>query len=250
MSKQDKSSGVYGDLGEEMERSGDERFVRLEDDGDSIMGFFAGKPHSRYVYWNGTQYAEWKEGCGEKQNLRVSQNFIVCSVEDDELEIVGVKILEQGKRFFKTVMKRDAKFGIQNYLFEIQREGNKGDSDTTYSIDAEHKLTEKQKKELAKVKLLDLESFYSGGNSGSESAMDSATEDDDDGLISGKQKQDLVTLFKTTDDPENEGKKFCKKFGITKVAELPKSKLAKAVKYMEKLTGEEIDIEDDDDGVF
>ena len=249
MSKSDKSSGVYGDLNEEMERSGDERFVRLEDDGDSIMGFFAGSPHSRYVYWNGTQYQEWKEGCGEKQNLRVSQNFIVCSVEDDELEIVGVKVLEQGKRFFKTVMKRDAKYGIQNYIFEIQREGSKGDSDTTYSIDSEFKLTEKQKKQLAKVKLLNLEAFYSGDKTGSDNTVDAADDEDDDKPISGKQKKDLVALFKTMDDPEAEGKKFCKRFGIDKVAELPKSQLSKAIKYMEKLTGEEIDIEDDG-GVF
>ena len=41
-------------------------------------------------------------------------------------------------------------------------------------------------------------------------------------------------MFKTLDDPEGEGKKFCGEFGIDKVKNLPKSKFKKAVKYMDK----------------
>ena len=47
MSK-DKSSGVFNDLDKEMEKSTDERFLRLEEDGDKALVFFAGEPYSRY----------------------------------------------------------------------------------------------------------------------------------------------------------------------------------------------------------
>ena len=244
MSKSDKSTSVYDDLGKEMEKTGDERFVRLEDDGDSVMGFFAGTPHSRFVYWDGTQYQEWSEGCGQKKSLRISQNFIVCSVEDGELEILCVKVLEQGKKFFKNVMKRDAKYGIQNHIFEIERAGAKGDSDTTYSIDTEHKLTSDERKKLLGMKLYDLE------NLDSENASDSSDdEDDDDGVINDSQKNELVKLFKAMEDPEGEGRKFCKKYDIKKVAELQKSKFKKAVKHLDNLING-LKTDDDDDKPF
>ena len=50
-----------------------------------------------------------------------------------------------------------------------------------------------------------------------------------------------MSLFKTMDDPEGEDKKFCKLYGIKKVADLPKSKFKKAVKYLEDLIGDAVD---------
>ncbi len=85
--------------------------------------------------------------------------------------------------------------------------------------------------QLLEMKLYDLAKFYS--DDGSES--DEETDDDDDELISDKQKKELVNLFKAMEDPEGEGKKFCKKYGIKKVAELPKSKFKKAVKHLDSI---------------
>ena len=82
MSKQNKSSGVYDDLDKEMAKSTDERFLRLEEDGDKALVFFAGTPYSRYVYWEGQQTREWSERCRQKKTLRVAQNLILCNVED------------------------------------------------------------------------------------------------------------------------------------------------------------------------
>ena len=140
MAKPNKSSGVFNDLNKEMEKTTDDRFLRLEEDGEKVSVFFAGKPYARYVYWDGQQTREWTEGCGEKKDLRVAMNVIVCEVEDKQLEIQSVKVLEQGKRFFQNVSKRDEKDGIREWIFEIECSGSKGDTDTTYDIDGEYKL--------------------------------------------------------------------------------------------------------------
>ena len=107
MSSKEKSSGVFNDLDKEMEKTTDEWFLRLEEDGDKALVFFAGEPYHRYVYWDGQQTREWSEGCGQKKTLRVAMNVILCDIEDDKLEIKGVRVIEQGKRFFKNVSKRD-----------------------------------------------------------------------------------------------------------------------------------------------
>jgi len=65
MAKPDKSSGMFDNLDKEMEKNSDERFLRLENDGDRKLVYFSGEPYVRYVYWDGTQYQEWTENCGQ-----------------------------------------------------------------------------------------------------------------------------------------------------------------------------------------
>jgi len=104
-----------------MAKTTDERFLRLEEEGDRELVFFAGSPYHRYVYWDGQQTREWTEDCGQKKNLRVAQNVIECAVEEDKLKILGVKVIEQGKRFFQNVSKRNCppKFQMPLILFEF-----------------------------------------------------------------------------------------------------------------------------------
>ncbi len=256
MSKQSKSSGIYDNLDKEMEKSSDERFLRLEEDGDKEQVFFAGAPYSRYVYWDGKQTREWTEGCGQKKTLRVTQNVVLCETADDKLKIKGVKVVEQGKRFFQLVSKRDKKYGIHNWVFELERSGDKGDTDTTYNIDPEYELSDKDREKLKSVELIDLEELYAELGSGnddrkkrSKPAKDEEAEEseDDDNVISDEQRRELVDMFKTLDDPEGEGKKFCQKFGIDKVRELPKSKFKRALKYIDKLVAKSGNGDDDED---
>jgi len=263
MSKQNKSSGIYDDLDKEMEKTTDERFLRLEEDGDKATVFFAGEPYVRYVYWDGQQTREWTEGCGQKKTLRVAQNVILCDITDKKLEILGVKVIEQGKRFFQNVSKRDKKYGVRDWIFEIERSGNKGDTDTTYDIDPEFEISDQDREKLLALKLIDLEELYAeiGGGDGDKKKRSQpekpkheaeAEDDDEDDTISEAQRKELVAMFKTLDNPEAEGKKFCKAFGIDKVKNLPKTKFKKAVKYLDELTeaakgGEEAN---DDDSPF
>jgi len=95
------------------------------------------------------------------------------------------------------------------------------------------------------VKLIDLQELYAeiGGGDGNkkkhsqpEKPKQEAEDDDEDDTISEAQRQELVAMFKTLDNPEAEGKKSCKAFGIDKVKNLPKTKFKKAVKYLDELT--------------
>ncbi len=246
---EDKSSGVYNDMDKEFEKSSDERFLRFEEDRDKAQVFFAGTPYSRYVYWDGKQTREWSEDCGQKKNLRMAQNVIICKVEKGKLEILSVKVLEQGRRFFQNVRKRDRKYGIQNWIFEIERFGKKGDLATNYDLQAEYELSDKDKEKLMSMKLFDLAKFYAELGDGDsdnnqrsqpDNQEESEKEDDDaDTIITDEQSKELIRLLKTFDNPEATGRKVVKEFGIKKVKELRKAQFNKALKYMDKLTADE-----------
>ena len=253
---ENKSSGVYDDVDKEMEKSSDERFLRFEEDRDKAQVFFAGTPYSRYVYWDGKQTREWSEDCGQKKNLRMAQNVIICRIEKGKLEILSVKVLEQGRRFFQNVRKRDRKYGIHNWIFEIERSGKKGDLATSYDLQAEYELSDKDKEKLLAMKLFDLAEFYAELGDGDsdnnqrsqpDNQEESEEEDDDaDTIITDEQSKELISLFKTFEDPEATGRKFVKEFGIKKVKELHKSQLKKAMKYLDKLTNAEHPESEDD----
>ena len=250
---ENKSSGVYDDVDKEMEKSSDERFLRFEEDRDKAQVFFAGTPYSRYTYWDGKQTRDWSEGCDQKKNLRMAQNVIICRIEKGKLEILSVKVLEQGRRFFQNVRKRDRKYGIHNWIFEIERSGKKGDLATSYDLQAEYELSDKDKEKLLAMKLFDLAEFYAelgSGDSGdkkrSQPEKPESDEEDDDAVINDEQNNELISLFKTFEDPEATGRKFVKEFGIKKVKELHKSQLKKAMKYLDKLTNAEHPESEDD----
>ena len=254
MSK-DKSSGVFNDADKEMEKSTDERFLRLEEDCDKAIVFFAGEPFTRYVYWDGQQTQDWYEGCGQKKTLRVAMNVIICNVEKNKFNILKVQVLEQGKRFYQTVSKRDKKYGIYNWLFEIERSGGKGDKETRYEIDTEHKLSDKEREKLMTVKLYDLEEFYAelAGDDDKKhhkpaksSKAEKSEKGDDDDIINEEEVNELVSMFKTLEDPEAAGIKFCEEFDIKRVKFLRKSQFRKAFKYVDRLTAPEHPESDDD----
>ena len=244
---EDKSSGLYDDMDKEMEKSSDERFLRFEEDRDKALVFFAGTAYSRYVYWDGQQTREWTEDCKQKPQLRVAQNVIICRIKDDKPEILGVKVLEQGRRFYQNVRKRDRKYGIQNWLFEIERFGKKGDKSTTYDLQAEYELSDKEREKLMSMKLFDLDEFYAelgGGDSDNKKRpnpekKEEPEEDDSDAIINDEQSNELISLLKTFGNPEATGRKFVKEFGIKKVKELRKAQFNKALKYIDKLAADE-----------
>ena len=255
MSK-DKSSGVFNDLDKEMEKSTDERFLRLEEDRAKVVVFFAGEPFTRYVYWDGQQTREWNEGCGHKKNLRLAMNVVLCNIEESNFDILSVKVFEQGKRFYQSVSRRDKKYGIHNWLFEIERSGGRGDKETRYDIEAEYELSDKERERLMAENLFDLEEFYAelssgdGGKKRDKPPKDEEAEaTDDDAIIDTEELGELIKMFRTLGDPEAAGRKFCKEFGIKMVKYLRRSQLKKALKYLDKLTAAE-QPESDDESPF
>ena len=254
MTEKHKPSGVLNDLEEKM-RTPDDRFLRLEENRDKALVFFAGEVYYRFVYWDGTQYRKWYAGCDKQLIKRVAMNVIHCNIEKEKLEILGAKVFEQGKRFFKTVRNLDNDYGLHDWLFQIVRSGDRGDTDTVYRIDAEHELSDKEKEKLMSMKLLDLEELYDSldGNSGKKQRQpdeptkdEEAEEADDDTLIDKEELNELISMLKTFPDFETVGRKLVKEFGVKKVKELRKSQLKKALKYVDKLTAAEHPESDDD----
>ena len=101
-------------------------FVRLQNDGDKIVGVFCGEPFAKEVYWDGQKYSDTPpEGVAAKPSLRVSLNFYVPAEG-------AMKIIEGGTAWFKDVLDVKDKYGLDKWSFEIKRRGKKGDPKTKY----------------------------------------------------------------------------------------------------------------------
>ncbi|MGH7295371.1 MAG: hypothetical protein ACRELB_10580 [Polyangiaceae bacterium] len=103
-------------------------FVRLQNDGDKVVGVFCGEPFAKEVYWDGDKYVDAPpEGSAPKPSLRVSLNFYVPTDG-------AMKIIEGGTAWFKDVLEVKDKYGLEKWSFEVKRRGKKGDPKTKYSI--------------------------------------------------------------------------------------------------------------------
>lgn len=164
---------------------------------------------------------------GLKPSLRVALNVALYDTKE-------VKVLEQGVTFFKDLVRVREKYGLEKWAFEIQRHGAAKDPKTTYSILPEHQLTPEQLKEFQGLKLQDLEKLYSGeGTSGD--ALGSYDRKDD-GIIDAGTAQAIAAQLKTM--PREAVDRFCKKFGVARIKDLPAAQVEKARAFLEVLASE------------
>ena len=106
-------------------------FVRLQNDGDRVVGVFCGDPFAREAGSIGTARPtptrRLPEGVTVRPTLRVSFNFFVPTE--------GVmKIIEGGAAWFRDLVDVREKYGLDKWSFEVRRRGKKGDTKTKYSI--------------------------------------------------------------------------------------------------------------------
>lgn len=108
-------------------------YVRLEDDGDRVVGTFVDDPRIRDVHWTGVEYVDCPgENCkhcekGARSGTKAMINFYV----RDERRM---KVIEGGPGWFKDVLKAIRKYGLVTWWFEIERQGARGDTKTKYTI--------------------------------------------------------------------------------------------------------------------
>ena len=134
-------------------------FVRLVNDGDKIVGAFVGDPYCREVIWTGERYERFDPddlvNTGNRVSLRVAFNLYI-PAED------RVKIFDGGLIFFNDVIKIREKYGVAEWLFEIERHGQPKDVKTTYSVLPEEKIGGDLRSRIAAAEMYDLESLDTG----------------------------------------------------------------------------------------
>ena len=210
--------------------SGSGLFVRLANNGDKIVGAFLGEPYAREVHWGGERYEECSgDGCGfcdegKRPSLRVSMNFYVPS-EDD------VKIIEGGVTWFKDLLKARDKYGLAQWLFEVERHGAAGDPKTSYTILPEEKLTPEQIKKIDALRLHDLPKVVSGGEDGFDSYDKGSSK-----TIDARTASELMPRLKAL--PRAALDTFLAELGIQRVRDLNASEEKKARALLERLEAE------------
>jgi len=136
-------------------------FIRMTGNGDRVIGAFCGEPFPREVVWTGDRYETYDPDLhtDKRSSLRVMINFYVPAERD-------MKVIEGGVAWFKDVLKVRDKYGLDKWLFEVERHGEAGDPKTTYTILPEEKLTAEFRDEIAGAGPHDLGALVSGDGGG------------------------------------------------------------------------------------
>jgi len=196
-------------------------FVRLANNGDKVVGAFCGEPFAREVHWTGERYAECTgEGCphcgaGKKPSLRVMLNFYVPAEN-------AMKIYEGGTRWFKDLLKVRGKYGLDTWLFEIERHGEAGSTKTTYSILPEVKIDAELRARLDAAEPHDLASLTGGDEGGAEGSGSTGSAGSagsaGPATIAAETVAPLVARLKAL--PRSDVDTFLSRFGISRVRDL------------------------------
>ena len=208
-------------------------WLKLGNDGDTAVVVFLGDPYPREVSFVDGKYMPFDDKLkaqGLKASLRVALNVAVYETKE-------VKILEQGVTFFKDLVRVREKYGLDKWAFEVQRHGAAKDPKTTYSILPEHQLTPEQQKEFQALPLHDLEKLYgsSGGEGGGGGALGSYDRKEA-GVVDPSTAQSLAVQLKMM--PREAVERFCKKFNVARIKDLPVAQLEKARAFVEVLASE------------
>lgn len=217
------------------QHGGSSLFVRLASDGDKVVGVFLGEPFPREVVWTGERYVDATSpeaqptiDEGRKPSLRVAINLYVPAEKT-------LKVWEMGTVVFKDLLKLREKYGLDQWLFEVERHGAAGDPKTTYSILPEQRLSDEDKKVIADLKIHDLEQTVSGGGSGGSSDFDSYESKGGDGPIDPKAVDKMMPRLKSL--PREMLNSFLAKFGIKRVKDLKASDQGAALELLDELEG-------------
>jgi hypothetical protein len=232
-------------------------FLKLEDDGDTVLLVWLGEPFGREVVWTGEKYldADTDEGVAwldnnpkKKASFRASMNALVLKKghkDDKELKDTddGIQIFENGVNWFGDLCKIKDKYGLGVWAFELQRNGKARDPKTTYSMLPDTKIAEidglKEKVAEASKNLHDLANPISDSDDDDKPASNS----NGAGSISAEQKDALTADLKELGREVLD--EFLTRFEVKQLKALPASKFDAAMAFITEKKGgsaeEEID---------
>lgn len=139
---------AWEDFDKKMDQAGGGAFIQLKNDGDSIVGVFRGTPYTFFSkYGDKKHYQEQVEETSPKFQI----NFVT---KNDKGEYEA-RIFEQGSTTGKRMRKMLVKHSF-DCVFEIERDGAKGDQKTIYHITHKSDLTKKALEQIDAVTLHEL----------------------------------------------------------------------------------------------
>ena len=198
------------------------KFVRLQNDGDKVVGVFCGEPYAREVYWDGEKYSDTALD-GAKASLRVALNFYVPAEG-------AMKVIEGGTAWFKDVVEIKDKYGVEKWIFEVKRRGKKGDPKTKYSILPETQVDDAMRTRIKALSLHDLAAVGGEGDRGTAAAP--ATVDLDVARTIAERLRPL---------PRESGEAFLAEFKISRIRELRNVDVPAAMRFVDGLERPEAD---------
>lgn len=213
-------------------------FVKLADHGDKIVVAFVGDPHFEDLVWNQkTQsydaYNETHKAEGKSPTPRFKMN---CYVPADK----SMKVWEVNNSTFQDVLKVKTKYGLDKMFFEVERNGKKGDTKTTYSILPETAIDDEHKAIMAKLPLHDLTKTKDSGDASTdmnshdkkkaEPAAAAPAAAPVSEFVSDEQNKALIERLKKL--PRELLADFLSTFGVKQVKALKKSDFDAASKWI------------------
>ena len=204
-------------------------FVRLASNGDKIVGAFCGEPFAREVVWTGERYETYDPSAhpDKRPSLRVMLNFYV--PQDGEM-----KVIEGGTTWFRDVLKVRDNYGLDQWLFEIERHGEAGDPKTTYSILPEERLDDALQARITEAGLHDLATLVGGEGATTGSSIQEAPAD---GPIDLRSAHEIANRLKELSRPDVDT--FLDEFGIKRVRDLKASDVPAARALIDRLIAEQ-----------
>lgn len=205
-------------------------FVELKDHGDKVAGVFCGEPYAREVVWDDedgyTPYDPHGKHAGQRANLRVALNFYVPAVG-------GMKIIEGGSRWFKSILAVRAKFPLDQWSVEIERQGGARDPKTTYTVLPHEQLDAATRAKIASMPLHDLERVLAGDTEPAPARP--AASSPAPTAVPIDQNLALKIVERLKQLPRTATEEFLKELSITRIRDITTAKLATAERFLSQL---------------
>lgn len=221
-------------------------FARLENNGDKMIVAFLGEPEAKEVHWTGDSTeictGEDCKKCkkGDVPQARFSINVYVKTktADGDTQEVGKTQIFEQGVLWYNKLEVVKAKYGLDKWWFEIERQGKAGSKKTKYTVLPEEKMTDDEKEELTKCKLNSLTSTRDDdeddddddNNTKNNKQSSSSKKESSDGTMNADDVSDIMRRMQN--QPKDEIKKFLEKFNVKRFKDLKSSQRADAIKFL------------------
>ncbi len=119
------------------------KYVKLENDGDKVIGAFVGAPKIRESWYDPKtekteKFTSQHKAEGKSPRVTFMFNFYRTK-EGNKEHIIPVtppmmSVLQVNFKTYKLILKSREKFGLDGKFFEIERSGKKGDQQTSYSV--------------------------------------------------------------------------------------------------------------------